>query len=83
MTAAGRKVIAGDIDPQRRGFLPRDFLTAEPPPGIHGGTLITNPPFGDLGDQFLRRTIRSWPPSRAMLGCNLASPSSTSSLSWS
>jgi hypothetical protein len=57
LTAAGRKVIAGDIDPQRRGFLPRDFLTAEPPPGIHGGTLITNPPFGDLGDQFLRRTL--------------------------
>ena len=28
-------------------------------------------------------TVRSWPPSRVMPSCNLTSPSSTRSLSWS
>jgi hypothetical protein len=57
LTAAGREVIASDINPQRRGVLPRDFLTGAPPLGIGGVTLITDPPFGDLGDQFLRRAL--------------------------
>jgi hypothetical protein len=58
--ASGRKVLASDIAPQRQGFRQLDFLTrTEPPFGVRGSTLITNPPFdgSGLGDRFLHRTL--------------------------
>jgi hypothetical protein len=55
LTAAGRTVIASDVNPQRKGILQRDFLDRQLPPCA--ATLVTNPPFGELGDRFLRRTL--------------------------
>jgi hypothetical protein len=59
LTAAGRKVIASDIQRQRPAFLQLDFLASMPPPETHSAVLITNPPFAGsgLGDPFLRRTL--------------------------
>jgi hypothetical protein len=56
LTAAGREVIASDIQRQRTSFLELDFLTGTPPPITSGALLITNPPFNRNGE-FLRRAI--------------------------
>jgi hypothetical protein len=59
ITAAGRTVIASDIDRQRRNHLRLDFLKDQPPAETRGAVLITNPPFSKsgLGDPFRRRAL--------------------------
>lgn len=59
LAAAGRTVIASDIDPQRSGIIRLDFLHDEPPATTRGSILATNPPFGQSGllDPFLARTM--------------------------
>jgi hypothetical protein len=59
LTAAGREVIASDVQRQRHSFLQHDFLADPPPPHTRGSIGITNPPFAGsgLGDPFIRRTL--------------------------
>jgi hypothetical protein len=59
LTAAGRDVIASDIQRQRRDFLQLDFLNDQPPPETQGTIAITNPPFAGSGllDPFLDRAL--------------------------
>ncbi len=59
LEAAGREVIATDIEPQRRGIARLDFLNDPPSATTRGAVLITNPPFGRSGllDPFLRRAM--------------------------
>jgi hypothetical protein len=59
LRAAGREVIATDIDPQRRGIARLDYLHDPPPAATRGGLMITNPPFGRSGllDPFIARTM--------------------------
>lgn len=54
LRAAGREVVASDIEPQRRDIARLDYLQARPPP--RGAVMITNPPFSRL-DAFLARTL--------------------------
>jgi hypothetical protein len=59
IAAAGREVVASDVNPQQSGMLRLDFLNDPPPLMTHGSILITNPPFGKSGllDPFLDRTL--------------------------
>ena len=60
LCAAGRKVIATDIAPQRDDIGRLDFLTETMPESAIGGALITNPPFArsGLGDRFFARALK-------------------------
>jgi hypothetical protein len=53
---AGRQVVASDIARQRRDILQLDYLRDPPPPGTHGATTLTNPPFSKL-DEFMARSL--------------------------
>ena len=59
LRAAGRAVIASDINPQRRGIIGLDFVHDDPPATTKGSILATNPPFGKSGllDPFLARMM--------------------------
>jgi hypothetical protein len=55
MRAAGRVVLASDIEPRRPDIERRDFLHDDPPQ--HGLIAITNPPFARL-NRFLARGLQ-------------------------
>lgn len=59
LRAAGREVIATDINPQRRGIARLDYLHDPTPAAARGAVMITNPPFGGSGllDPFIARTM--------------------------
>jgi len=59
LTAAGRTVIASDIQRQRPAFIRLDFIKDSPPAESRGAIAITNPPFAGsgIGDSFLARTL--------------------------
>jgi hypothetical protein len=54
LRAAGRQVIATDIEPQRRDIARHNYVRDPPPPETRGAIMITNPPFSKL-DEFLAR----------------------------
>jgi hypothetical protein len=56
LRAAGREVVATDIDPLRRDIARLDYLKDPPPASIRGAVMATNPPFSRL-DAFLARTL--------------------------
>jgi len=59
IAAAGRSVIASDINPQRGDIARLDFLNDPPLPRTESAVLVTNPPFGKSGllDPFLSRIM--------------------------
>lgn len=59
LRAAGREVIATDINPQRRDIGRLDYVHDPAPAATRGAVMITNPPFGGSGllDPFIARTM--------------------------
>ncbi len=56
LRAAGREVIATDIERQRRDITQHDYLLDVPPPATRGAVMITNAPFSKL-TEFMHRTL--------------------------
>jgi hypothetical protein len=57
LISSGRRILATDVNPQRQDIRCLDFLRDEPPPEARGAAIVTNPPFGVLGDQFRARAL--------------------------
>jgi hypothetical protein len=57
LVSSGRRIIATDVNPQRQDIRCLDFLHDEPPVEAHGAAIVTNPPFGTLGDKFRARAL--------------------------
>ena len=56
LRAAGRRVIASDIERRRRDIGRHDYLRDAPPAATKGSIMATNPPFVQI-DAFLVRTL--------------------------
>jgi hypothetical protein len=56
LRAAGRQVIATDIEPQRHDIARLDYVLDSPPPETRGAIMVTNGPFSKL-TEFLARTL--------------------------